>query len=389
MSIIDNNLDELLKVWDNLELTLSLKIEYANKIREQILLNENISHDQIQFLIDMNLDDLEFYKKLSNESVKRDLLYMWNKNNKNGKIVDVIKHKIDREVEKIEDLQDIKEIIDLYNINDIKLEAYIKLKVYSYIELKLLDIDYNNKNDVNKLDFIVDIVVEYNLENRLLTDKYILDLLDKEIKDILVKKIIAKSQSENVLEAFWDIIDDAIRSNKKRDVVYNLKIILPHIIESSKKIDWFLDLLSEKKYNYNIIENIIEICLDTMKENKKVINYLNEELEEAKPQVMMDIAKSIAKNLTMLEKSIININDENQKNILINNMKGLRTSLNDLGIETVEDISNYNEIAELDEDKHLFIGNDVDTIGIISSLGVKVNDEIISKSIISDIEGEK
>lgn len=187
------------------------------------------------------------------------------------------------------------------------------------------------------------------------------------------------------MEAFWNRVDDAIRIGRIKLIKDNIKIILPYIIESDKKIEWFLDLLSDKKYERDVLECIIDVCLETMKQNKRIINQLNKELIEVRPQVNLEIASSIGVSIAELEKSIINIKDKDQRDIIIKMIKKLRTSLASVGIKTAEEIDNYNKIVDLDEDKHSFKGNSIKRSGLIESLGVKVNDEIIYRSMMGEI----
>ena len=77
--------------------------------------------------------------------------------------------------------------------------------------------------------------------------------------------------------------------------------------------------------------------------------------------------------------------DKDQRDIIIKMIKKLRTSLASVGIKTAEEIDNYNKIVDLDEDKHSFKGNSIKRSGLIESLGVKVNDEIIYRSMMGEI----
>ena len=385
-NMLDNNqLSELIEVWEKFKLSVNLTSKYGEKIKELIINNNEINENTVKFLSEINLDDMSLYKNIKSEESKMKLLDIWAKNNKNGKILDIIKNKIDTQLKTVEDLKNISKIISRYNVNDDTLKKYLNLKVYSKLELELLELNISDSNDGIKLDSIIYLVIEYNLESRLLNDDYLLKIVGKEIEDSIARKIINKSQKEEVLEAFWNRVDDAIRIGRIKLIKDNIKIILPYIIESDKKIEWFLDLLSDKKYERDVLECIIDVCLETMKQNKRIINQLNKELIEVRPQVNLEIASSIGVSIAELEKSIINIKDKDQRDIIIKMIKKLRTSLARVGIKTAEEIDNYNKIVELDEDKHSFKGNSIKRSGLIESLGVKVNDEIIYRSMMSEI----
>ena len=385
-NMLDNNqLSELIEVWEKFKLSVNLTSKYGEKIKELIINNNEINENTVKFLSEINLDDMSLYKNIKSEESKMKLLDIWAKNNKNGKILDIIKNKIDTQLKTVEDLKNISKIISRYNVNDDTLKKYLNLKVYSKLELELLELNISDSNDGIKLDSIIDLVIEYNLESRLLNDDYLLKIVGKEIEDSIARKIINKSQKEEVLEAFWNRVDDAIRIGRIKLIKDNIKIILPYIIESDKKIEWFLDLLSDKKYERDVLECIIDVCLETMKQNKRIINQLNKELIEVRPQVNLEIASSIGVSIAELEKSIINIKDKDQRDIIIKMIKKLRTSLASVGIKTAEEIDNYNKIVDLDEDKHSFKGNSIKRSGLIESLGVKVNDEIIYRSMMGEI----
>ena len=388
--MLDNNqLSELIEVWEKFKLSVNLTSKYGEKIKELIINNNEINENTVKFLSEINLDDMSLYKNIKSEESKMKLLDIWAKNNKNGKILDIIKNKIDTQLKTVEDLKNISKIISRYNVNDDTLKKYLNLKVYSKLELELLELNISDSNDGIKLDSIIDLVIEYNLESRLLNDDYLLKIVGKEIEDSIARKIINKSQKEEVLEAFWNRVDDAIRIGRIKLIKDNIKIILPYIIESDKKIEWFLDLLSDKKYERDVLECIIDVCLETMKQNKRIINQLNKELIEVRPQVNLEIASSIGVSIAELEKSIINIKDKDQRDIIIKMIKKLRTSLASVGIKTAEEIDNYNKIVDLDEDKHSFKGNSIKRSGLIESLGVKVNDEIIYRSMMGEIVEEE
>jgi hypothetical protein len=133
--------------------------------------------------------------------------------------------------------------------------------------------------------------------------------------------------------------------------------------------------LQSKHYNEQILL-IIEISL---KQLQKLLIYqrqIQTDLMNNRQKFLTEIGKTLSQPISNLENNIYNSRN-NEKEILANNLIKLRTALNVVGVCTAEKVENY--LCQVDFDANIHkASKQITTNGYVKSLGVKVNEEVLS-----------
>jgi hypothetical protein len=375
------NINLIVELWNRFKLGISKKIDYLEKIKSYLLKNqEDINSDIVQFIVEQGIDDVYVYFALKDSNSKEALLDEWNITNKTGKIVDVIKHMLSNELNCFEDIETIKSMIARYNINDYRLNTFMRMKAYGLIETGLFELKANDENMESRLISIIDHTIDFKLEDRLLSDNFLMEQIEPIAAKSIPKILLEKSDSEQALKSFWERVEQYIEEGNNKEIEKQLEILIPFITYSEKRTEWFLQKLETKRYDSNMMTLFIEICFQFIKKYKISINQYETEKRHQEINKLYEMGHAIKDSLGSLEKTIMRINDDSrEKSILINIVKTLRRDLVSIGIKTAEEVDNYGKVVQFDSGKHKY--NPYNTkAGIIEILGIKIGDESISLS---------
>lgn len=380
---INNKLMIIINIWGNVKLNITKQIEYRERIKIIILNNkESLNNEVIGFMIREGIDDIVDKKVLSiinnNSKMLNEFLLQWYDQGKLGKITEIIKYIIENEIKGINDIYFIEEQLKKFEINDIKLNVLIQLKVYSLIENMLLELNNDDIKFDTKVTDLLNQIIKHSLEERLLSDKFLLNQLEPYIVKKLRKSLLEISKSEKILALYWNVVEDLIDEKNIKEIMKQLEILLPYITINSKRIDWFLEKIENRRYDSNIKTLILEVALEFMNKYRISINQYETEKRLYEKNNLEQFADNIKDSLTDLETCVIRISDNIQgKSILINNIKALRKDLCSIGIGTVESVNLYGEEVEIDVTKHKCLKINLESVGKVESLGLKVMDSII------------
>lgn len=368
----ENKLQLMLKLYKDNIFSVSMQMNYRGKFKNAILRNKELLYEEIiELIIDTNFDDLEIYLA-SNDNMRNIFLKHWSNKGKTGKIIDIMRNVYIKDIKDVDDIRKIQNIINEYQINDKKINLELQIKCYNIIEEKIINLKPNDNDLNNKILELINLAEEFDIEERLIDDIFLLSKLDSDIEKKIYKLLLENSTSEKILIKYWSKIDRLIEEKKDYEIIKQLNVFIPCIIKDSKRIDWFLNMLDENDYDIKIMVLIQEVSLDFIRNKNLALNQLNTQILNIKMSTNGQIANSLKDSLTSLEKTIIRIENNNpDRDILINNLKELRKDLDEIGISTVESLNNYGQVVNFDIEKHEHMRNIISS-GIIESLGIKV-----------------
>ncbi len=218
---------------------------------------------------------------------------------------------------------------NLEKLEDEKLDTYYKFKMYEAITLGLLELE-NLEQD--QLTFYVDKLIDNQLEERFIYDTYLHKQLLPPMVKYLVKNVLDKSTSLEVLNQSWNnICEDLPRAG------VGLIAFLERVISSDEKIEWFIQSLSGRLYNHSDYELITKTCLELcFREHQKTLDLLHSE-ELVSLRTLGEVESYISNSLKALEQSALEISDISSQKIIISNINQLKADLARSGIANILD----------------------------------------------------
>lgn len=375
-NLILSDFNTLIKLWEHFRLNITSKTNLMDTMKEKYFKREiKLTNEAINFADIIKIDSLKLYNLIDDEIQKEYLFKLWHKQGQVGKITEVIKGKIINGKNDLDEINNINDIMKKFHISDHKLIMLLRIKAYSLISIKLLEIQGVDSEAFELSNYIAGELSLYNLVDRFISDEGLHNEIDSRIVDYIIKLLMERNTSKEFLKYYWDKIlatyNDSSLSKDKMD------LFLEHLAKSKENIEWFIDSVYRNNVPQEIYNDILETLLLLLNKGNRIKMQLNQEKENLEYEILGRIANNICNALSNIEKVIVNRLKDDKYDILFENMKKIRSSLMEVGINTVEDIDNYGVMIKFDSTKHKNeqLGNG--ETGIVDSLGVSINNKNI------------
>ncbi|SDY94623.1 hypothetical protein SAMN05660462_01318 [Proteiniborus ethanoligenes] len=379
--LLRNDFYMLVDIWGNLSLDVISETKYKEEIFDMLARKEiELTKEVIDFLDMIRIEPITLYRNVILPEQKEYLMDMWHKSGDNGKIVSVIKEILLVEANCLQDLEDIFKISSCYGINNPGLVAIAKIKAYSLISISLLDISVEVEGAPDLLDKLVSKLELFSLVDKFVKDETFHQELDKRIVDYIIKKLMINTSENTIWEYYWDNINKELNARSSNSSREKMESFFSNLTNTKDRIEWFLDIIDTKTLPNEIYVEVIESLLILLNKYNRIILQSKQENDSVKKSTLKIIGTSISKPLSNIEKTIITRSSDVTSDTLIENIRKLRRSLKEVGIDTVEDIDNYGTKVSFNNKRHENnqpIGIDE---GIVDSLGIRIDNENIMLS---------
>ncbi|WP_352419789.1 hypothetical protein [Proteiniborus sp.] len=384
--LLRNDFYMLVDIWEDLSLDVISETKYKEEIFDMLARKEiELTKEVIDFLDMIRIEPITLYRNVKLPEQKEYLMDMWHKSGDNGKIVSVIKEILLVEANCLQDLEDIIKISSCYGINNPGLVAIAKIKAYSLISISLLDISVEVEGAPDLLDKLVNKLELFSLVDKFVKDETFHEELDKRIVDYIIKKLMINTSENTIWEYYWDNINKELNARSSNSSREKMESFFSNLTNTKDRIEWFLDIIDTKTLPNEIFVEVIEILLILLNKYNRIILQSKQENDSVKKSTLKIIGTSISKSLSNIEKTVVNRSTDVTNDILIENIKKLRRTLKEVGIDSVEDIDNYGVIVCFDNKKHENNQPVAIDEGRVDSLGVRINNENIMLSTLLNI----
>lgn len=376
--LMQNGFSLLPEIWNHLSMDPSSEMQYIKIIDEHLNFKKlNLTHSMIKFLNSIRYEPYWLYNYLELKEQKDFLLDLWHEIEENGKIALIVKKMVKDKIDSLDELGLYMGYLDKYCIKDQTVMVLIKIKAYMFICQKLLEIDVECEDAILHIDKIIGKLELFNLVDRFIKDELFHEELNKKIVDYITRKFLEGSYGNEAWEYYWESI---IKELHKKNIVVSktkIEIFFNSLIIESKRIEWFLDIIENKDFQREDYLYIIESLLILLSKLSRIIKQKSQENDNLSISIKNKIGKSISKQLSTLERTVISRSLNPTEDVLVDNVKRLRRALREVDIESVEEIDKLGLKVFYDNNKHENKQPIKLNDGIVDSLGIKINNDII------------